>query len=100
MKLLLIHSDYLEFKVTEKTKIAEDTDRLEGRMEECLTVFTAVEKEDEKNQEAVVKNALNEITKVAKNLKVNNIVLYPYAHLSSDLAEWNTHSLYQNSWKS
>ncbi|AXI25597.1 threonine--tRNA ligase [Methanofervidicoccus sp. A16] len=86
MKLLLIHSDYLEFKTTEKTKIAEDTDRLEGRMEECLTVFTAVEKEDEKDQEAVVKNALNEIIKVAKNLKVNNIVVYPYAHLSSDLA--------------
>ncbi|HIQ39515.1 MAG TPA: threonine--tRNA ligase, partial [Methanothermococcus okinawensis] len=86
MKLLLIHSDYLEFKATEKTKIAEDTDRLEGKMEECLTVFTAVEKEDEKNQEIVVKNALDEIIKVAKNLKVNNIVVYPYAHLSSDLA--------------
>ncbi|HIP34739.1 MAG TPA: threonine--tRNA ligase [Methanothermococcus okinawensis] len=86
MKLLLIHSDYLEFKATEKTKIAEDTDRLEGKMEECLTVFTAVEKGDEKNQEMIVKNALDEIIKVAKNLKVNSIVVYPYAHLSSDLA--------------
>ena len=86
MRLLLIHSDYLEFKATERTKIAEDTDRLEGRMEECLTVFITVEKEDEKDQEAVIKNALDEIIKVAKNLKVNNIVVYPYAHLSSDLA--------------
>ncbi|MBW9222736.1 threonine--tRNA ligase [Methanothermococcus sp. SCGC AD-155-C09] len=86
MKILLIHSDYLEFKVTEKTKIAEDTDTLEGRMEDCLTVFMAVEKEDEKNQENVLKNTLNEIIKTAENLKVNNIVVYPYAHLSSDLA--------------
>ncbi|HIP91819.1 MAG TPA: threonine--tRNA ligase [Methanothermococcus okinawensis] len=86
MRLLLIHADYLEFKATEKTKIAEDTDVLEGRMEECLTVFTAVEREDEGNVEGIIKNALEEITKIAKNLKVNNIVLYPYAHLSSDLA--------------
>jgi len=86
VRLLLIHADYLEFKATEKTKIAEDTDVLEGRMEECLTVFTAVEREDEGNVEGIIKNALEEITKIAKNLKVNNIVLYPYAHLSSDLA--------------
>ncbi|HIQ32811.1 MAG TPA: threonine--tRNA ligase [Methanothermococcus okinawensis] len=86
MRLLLIHADYLEFKATEKTKIAEDTNKLEGRMEECLTVFTAVERGDEVNPEVIVEKALSEITKIAKNLKVDNIVVYPYAHLSSDLA--------------
>lgn len=43
MKTLLIHSDYLEFEAKKKTKIAEDTEVLAGKMDECLTVFIAVE---------------------------------------------------------
>ena len=86
MKILLIHSDYLEFEAKQKTKIAEDTDVLKGKMDECLTAFIAVEKEDEENPENVINNTVNEIIKTAENLKVNNIVVYPYAHLSSDLS--------------
>ncbi len=86
MKILLIHSDYLEFEAKQKTKIAENTDVLQGKMDECLTAFMAVEKEDEENPENVIKNTINEIIKTAENLKVNNIVVYPYAHLSSDLS--------------
>jgi len=86
VKILLIHSDYLEFEAKQKTKIAEDTDILQGKMDECLTAFMAVEKEDEENPENVIKNTVNEIIKTAENLKVSNIVVYPYAHLSSDLS--------------
>ncbi|AVB76039.1 threonine--tRNA ligase [Methanococcus maripaludis] len=85
MKTLLIHSDYLEFEAKEKTKVAEKTDVLNGKMDECLTVFIAVEKDDESDPNAVVKNAVEEIIKTADNLKVKNVVVYPYAHLSSDL---------------
>ena len=77
MKTLLIHSDYLEFEAKEKTKIAEDAKILSGKMDECLTVFIAVEKEDESNPVAVIKNAVDEIVKTAENLKVKNIVVYP-----------------------
>ncbi|ENN96614.1 threonyl-tRNA ligase [Methanocaldococcus villosus KIN24-T80] len=87
MKMLLIHADYLEFEAKEKTKIAEETDILKGRMEDCLVCFIAVERGDNKN---VIKPAIEEIDKVAKQLKVNNIVLYPYAHLSSDLSDPET----------
>ncbi|MCX6667457.1 MAG: threonine--tRNA ligase, partial [Euryarchaeota archaeon] len=47
---------------------------------------TAVEKVDEKSPQQAVKQAAFEIEKTAEQLKVKNIMLYPYAHLSSDLA--------------
>ena len=87
MKLLLIHSDYIEYEVkTKAIKTPEDTTKKHDRFEEALTVFTAVEKIDEKGSSQVVKQAVAEITKTADLLKVKNIMLYPYAHLSSDLA--------------
>ncbi len=90
MKMLLIHSDYLEFEAKQKTKIAEETENLKGKLDECLACFIAVEREDENNPEGVAIRAVEEIEKVANQLKVNNIVVYPYAHLSSDLSSPET----------
>ncbi|HDO19778.1 MAG TPA: threonine--tRNA ligase [Thermoplasmatales archaeon] len=89
MKLLLIHSDYIEYEVKDEAvkqpeEISEKKKR--GRLEEALTVFIAVEKIDEKAKQEAVEQACNEIRKVAGDLKVSNIMIYPYAHLSSDLA--------------
>src|SRR5208337_2799184 len=53
---------------------------------ETLTVFCAVESIDEEDLEGVIMQAVQEIDKTADQVKVDNIVLYPYAHLSSDLA--------------
>jgi threonyl-tRNA synthetase len=87
MKLLLIHSDYIEYQVKEKAiKTPEETDLKTDRFEEALTAFTAVEKIDEKSSSQAVKQAVAEIVETAEKLKVKNIMLYPYAHLSSDLA--------------
>ena len=87
MKLLLIHSDYIEYEVKEKAiKTPEETKIKKDRFEEALTAFTAVEKVDEKSSQQAVKQAAAEIEKTAEQLKVKNIMLYPYAHLSSDLA--------------
>jgi len=87
MKLLLIHSDYIEYEVKEKAiKTPEETKIKKDRFEEALTAFTAVEKVDEKSPQQAVKQAAFEIEKTAEQLKVKNIMLYPYAHLSSDLA--------------
>ena len=88
MRVLLIHSDYLKYKTKNQTPIAEEIDEVkkEGIFEESLVVFTAVEKDDEKNPEAVVKNLIAEVKKVNEQLKADNIVLYPYAHLSSSLS--------------
>ena len=87
MKLLLIHSDYIEYEVKEKAiKNPEETKLKHDKFEEALTVFTAVEKIDEKNSNQAVKDTVLEIEKTAEQLKVKNIMLYPYAHLSSNLA--------------
>jgi len=87
MKLLLIHSDYIEYEVKDKAiSNPEEIDIKKDRMEEVLTVFVAVEKIDEKSPKQAVLDAGNEIVKTAEQLKVDNIMIYPYAHLSSDLA--------------
>ncbi len=87
MKLLLIHSDFIEYEVKNKAiKNPEDTDKKKDRFDEALTSFTAVEKIDEKSPKKAVKQTVNEIVKTAERLNVKNIMLYPYAHLSSNLA--------------
>ena len=87
MKLLLIHSDYIEYEVRDKAiKQPEEISSHHDRLEEALTVFTAVEKIDEKNTGSSIRQAVDEITKTANQLQVRNIMLYPYAHLSSFLA--------------
>jgi threonyl-tRNA synthetase len=87
MKLLLIHSDYIEYEVKDKAiKNPEETKKKTDRLEEALTAFTAVEKTDEKSPTQAVQQATSEIEKTAEQLKVKNIMLYPYAHLSSNLA--------------
>lgn len=87
MRILLIHSDYLRYKTKSKTKIAEDIDEKKkgGEFENALVVFTAVEKEDEQNSSQIIENAVSEIINVSHQVKPDNIILYPYAHLSSSL---------------
>jgi len=87
MKLLLIHSDFIEYEVKDKAiKNPEETKVKHDKLDEALTCFTAVEKVDEKSPQQAIKEAVKEIEKTAEQLKVKNIMLYPYAHLSSDLA--------------
>jgi len=87
MRILLIHSDHLKYQTKSKTRIAEEIgeEKKKGQFENALVIFTAVEKEDEKNPTAVVDNAVKEIMDVAGKVKAENIVIYPYAHLSSSL---------------
>ena len=87
MRILLIHSDHLKYQTKSKTRIAEEIsdEKKKGQFENALVVFTAVEKEDEANPAAVVKNAAKEIVDVSDKVKAENIVIYPYAHLSSSL---------------
>jgi len=87
MKLLLIHSDYIEYEVKDKAiKIPEEIKIKSDRFEEALTAFTAVEKIDEKSPAQAVSQAVAEIEKTAEQVNTKNIMVYPYAHLSPDLA--------------
>ena len=88
MRILLIHSDYLNYNVKNKTPVAEEIedDKKQGAFDESLVVFTAVEKDDENNPQGIVKNLVKEVIKTNDQVKAENIVLYPYAHLSSSLS--------------
>ncbi|MEF8774825.1 MAG: threonyl-tRNA synthetase editing domain-containing protein, partial [Halobacteriales archaeon] len=90
MRLLFIHSDHLEFETTGKAggdELAETEGvPMEGRMEECVTAFITVESGDEEDLDGVVENAVAELDDVTDQLNTDRIVLYPYAHLSEDLA--------------
>lgn len=88
MRILLIHSDYLNYNVKNKTPVAEEIEdaKKQGAFDESLVVFTAVEKDDENNPQGIVKNLVKEVIKTNDQVKSENIVLYPYAHLSSSLS--------------
>jgi len=86
VKLLFVHADYVNYQVKGRTKFAEEIghDRKAGGMRNPLIVFACVEKVD--GEANVVKSAVGEIKDVASKVKTRNITLFPFAHLSEDLA--------------
>jgi threonyl-tRNA synthetase len=83
----LIHSDFVEWEPKKQAiKSAEEVEKKKVRVEEALVVFSAVEKADEADIGRIASNAVAEIQKVFNEVKADSIVLYPYAHLSSDLS--------------
>ncbi|MDD1687226.1 threonine--tRNA ligase [Methanoregula sp.] len=90
MRLLLIHSDYIEYEAKKKTKMAEECSVLSDKETEALTVFCAVESIDEEDLEGVILQGIEEIKKTAGQVDVKKVMLYPYAHLSSDLSSPKT----------
>ncbi|MBS7622471.1 threonine--tRNA ligase [Candidatus Bathyarchaeota archaeon] len=93
MRILLIHSSHFEYEVRDRAiEEAEPTSEKEGKdsIDEALVAFCSVESGDERDNDAVASNAAREISKVASTVKVKNIVVYPYAHLSSNLGSPST----------
>jgi len=92
LQLLLIHSDYIEFEAKRPTPVAEEIEDSEksGRLEEALCAFIAVEKWDEDDIPAVIAEGADQISSVAEQVHTERIMLYPYAHLSSDLSSPDT----------
>jgi threonyl-tRNA synthetase len=86
IKLLLIHADKISYKATQRTKVAEDIESTEDSMEDCLVVFSSVEKLDELNAPGVTNAAKDSIVGVLGKLKENSVMLFPFAHLTSTLS--------------
>lgn len=88
MKLVLLHLSRLEYELTEKTASAEEIedDQRRASIGECLAVYVTVEKNDPKDLQTVAKRASEEIKKVYQSVLAKQIVLNPFAHLSSKLA--------------
>jgi len=84
MRILQLHCDSIEYTPTEKEiKSAEEIEPKKTRIEEVVVCFTAVEENDDSD---VAKNAIIDIQKSMKQIGCNKLLLYPYAHLSSNLA--------------
>jgi len=84
MKIITLHCDYIRFKALKKAiKDAEPTSKEEVEVKEPLVVLTAIEKGD---SEETIRELVSAIEKTAKDVKTNIVVIYPYAHLSSNLA--------------
>ena len=90
MKILAIHSNFIKFQVTKKAlENAEEVSKDEITVKECLAVLTAVEKRDEKSPTEITKKLIQNIEDIAQKVNTKTIVLYPYAHLSSQLSSPN-----------
>jgi threonyl-tRNA synthetase len=89
MKILLLHTDYIKFKPLKKAiKTIEELSEKEKEgnfVEQALVVLTAVEKWDT-DAKKIVEKLIENVKDVAKQVNAEKIVLYPYAHLSSELA--------------
>lgn len=89
MKILALHVDYIKFKplrkALKKIKDLSEKEKKGNEIKEALAILTSVEKQDS-NVEGITKELVKNIKEIAKQVKTKNIVLYPYAHLSSNLA--------------
>jgi threonyl-tRNA synthetase len=84
MRILQLHSDYIEYEpVKKEIPDAEEAEKKTSKLEDVLVLFTCVEAGD---NIGIVRQAINETKEFLKNLKANRVLLYPYAHLSSNLA--------------
>jgi len=85
MRILQLHSNFIEYTPVQKEIAnAEEAEKKAKRIEEIVVLFTAVEKGDNTR---VAEKAIGEVQSFLKKLKVNKILVYPYAHLSSNLAK-------------
>lgn len=89
--MLTLHCDYIKFKPIKKAiKNPEElTDERKNEIvvKDPLVILTAVEKGD---NDAIVKQYIDAIKKTADEVKATRLVLYPYAHLSSNLSSPDT----------
>ena len=85
MRLLLLHSDFIEYTpVSKEIKDAEEiisNDKV--RIEDLVVTLVAVENGD---NERVINEAAEKIQEYLNNVKSKKVLIYPYAHLSSNLA--------------
>jgi len=85
LRILQLHSNFIEYEVVEKEiALAEEPDKKQDRLEELAVLFTAVEEGDTAK---VARKAMENTKASLDKLKVNRILIYPYAHLSNNLAK-------------
>src|SRR5262245_7500875 len=91
VRILMIHAAEFSFHVTQETSVAAaagdvaEADK-SGSSGDSLVCFVSVEKKDGDAPERVVAEAVRKILEHHRRVDAETLWLYPYAHLSSDLA--------------
>jgi len=84
MRILQLHCDNISYEPTKKEiQSAEEIDPKPVSIDEVVVCFVAVEKND---SDDIAKDAISQIQESMKKIGCQKLLLYPYAHLSSDLA--------------
>ncbi len=86
MRILAIHAEKISYKANRKTKFAEPIEKKEDEMTNCMLLLSSVEKLDETDPQAVIQSATHEIMKRLEMIKINRVMIFPYAHLTSTLS--------------
>jgi threonyl-tRNA synthetase len=82
MRLLQLHSDFVEYEPISKeiSEAEETTPKARKRLDEVVVVFVAVERQDDMT---VAADAIAEVRSFLRNVNCQRLLIYPYAHLSS-----------------
>jgi threonyl-tRNA synthetase len=86
MRFLQLHSDFIEYEpiVKEIKEFAEENvSKSKVRLEDLVVTLVAIEEGD---NEKLARLAVNIIKKYMDTVKSRNLIIYPYSHLSSNLA--------------
>ena len=84
MRILQLHCDNISYEPTKREiQSAEEIDPKPVSIDEVVVCFVAIEKDD---NEDIAKDATTQIKESMKKIGCQKLLLYPYAHLSSDLA--------------
>jgi threonyl-tRNA synthetase len=85
MRILLLHADFIEYQpISKEIETAEDiTSKSSKKIDEVIVALVAVEKDDD---ESLTDKVGSELKTYGQMIKCDNVLIYPYAHLSSDLA--------------
>ncbi|MGA3059523.1 MAG: threonine--tRNA ligase [Candidatus Bathyarchaeia archaeon] len=84
MRILQLHSNFIVFKPVQKEiAIAEEAEQKENRIEEVVVLFIAIEEGDDS---ATAQKAIDDVRGFLGKQKTNRILIYPFAHLSSNLS--------------
>ena len=88
MRILQLHCDSIEYTpIKKEIDTAEDiADTRTRHLEEVVVVFVSIEEDDDSD---VIRDAVLQIKDSMKKIGCNHLLLYPYAHLSSNLASPN-----------
>ena len=88
MRFLAWHVDYFRCRITERGRspVVEEYENPETVAEDALLLLVSVEKEDAEQPAVVAERAAEEIAAHASSLKVESVVLHPFAHLFAQLA--------------